>query len=118
MWVYRTREPAALAMRPDVLIDGVIQRLRDLGAAGVSELDGEPENMVFALPKDRTTLRVRWSATQFTWETGFEVEQCEGDAEHGITAEMQVGVRHGVGMPFILRPSQAAPSNTLRKSSP
>ena len=27
-------------------------RLRDLGAAGVSELDGEPENMVFALPKE------------------------------------------------------------------
>ena len=36
----------------DVLIEGVIQRLRDLGAAGVSELDGEPENMVFALPKE------------------------------------------------------------------
>ena len=40
------------ASAPDVLIDGVIQRLRDLGAAGVSELDGEPENMVFALPKE------------------------------------------------------------------
>ena len=44
------------ASAPDVLIDGVIQRLRDLGAAGVSELDGEPENMVFALPKE---LRLR-----------------------------------------------------------
>ena len=40
------------ASAPDVLIEGVIQRLRDLGAAGVSELDGEPENMVFALPKE------------------------------------------------------------------
>ena len=40
------------ASAPDVLIDGVIQRLRDLGAGGVSELDGEPENMVFALPKE------------------------------------------------------------------
>ena len=40
------------ASAPDVLIDGVIQRLRDLGAAGVGELDGEPENMVFALPKE------------------------------------------------------------------
>jgi 4-hydroxy-3-methylbut-2-enyl diphosphate reductase len=40
------------ASAPDVLIDGVIQRLRELGAGGVSELDGEPENMVFALPKE------------------------------------------------------------------
>ena len=40
------------ASAPDVLIEGVIQRLRHLGAAGVSELDGEPENMVFALPKE------------------------------------------------------------------
>ena len=40
------------ASAPDVLIEGVIQRLRDLGAGGISELDGEPENMVFALPKE------------------------------------------------------------------
>jgi 4-hydroxy-3-methylbut-2-enyl diphosphate reductase len=40
------------ASAPDVLIEGVIQRLRDLGAGGVSELAGEPENMVFALPKE------------------------------------------------------------------
>ena len=44
------------ASAPDILIEGVIQRLRDLGAAGVAELDGEPENMVFALPKE---LRLR-----------------------------------------------------------
>ncbi len=40
------------ASAPDVLIDGVIQRLRELGADGVSELAGEPESMVFALPKE------------------------------------------------------------------
>lgn len=39
------------ASAPDVLIDGVIQRLRELGAGTVSELAGEPESMVFALPK-------------------------------------------------------------------
>ncbi len=44
------------ASAPDILIEGVIQRLRELGAAGVAELDGEPENMVFALPKE---LRLR-----------------------------------------------------------
>ncbi|WP_368564472.1 4-hydroxy-3-methylbut-2-enyl diphosphate reductase [Pseudoxanthomonas sp. UTMC 1351] len=44
------------ASAPDVLIDGVIQRLRELGASGVGELEGEPENMVFALPKE---LRLR-----------------------------------------------------------
>ena len=40
------------ASAPDVLVQGVIQRLRDLGAASVAELQGEPENMVFALPKE------------------------------------------------------------------
>ena len=44
------------ASAPQVLVDGVIARLRELGASGVSELDGEPENMVFALPKE---LRLR-----------------------------------------------------------
>ncbi|KAF1696088.1 4-hydroxy-3-methylbut-2-enyl diphosphate reductase [Pseudoxanthomonas koreensis] len=44
------------ASAPQVLVDGVIARLRELGAAGVSELDGEPESMVFALPKE---LRLR-----------------------------------------------------------
>ncbi|GAB1595821.1 4-hydroxy-3-methylbut-2-enyl diphosphate reductase [Lysobacter claricitrinus] len=39
------------ASAPDVLVRGVIDRLRELGADGVRELDGEPENMVFALPK-------------------------------------------------------------------
>jgi 4-hydroxy-3-methylbut-2-en-1-yl diphosphate reductase len=44
------------ASAPDVLVRGVIERLQALGAAGVRELSGEPENMVFALPRE---LRVR-----------------------------------------------------------
>ena len=44
------------ASAPDVLVQGVLDRLRELGAGGVRELDGEPESMVFALPKE---LRVR-----------------------------------------------------------
>ena len=40
------------ASAPDVLVQGVIARLRELGAGGLSELDGKPEDMVFALPKE------------------------------------------------------------------
>lgn len=40
------------ASAPEVLVRGVIERLRELGAQHVGELDGEPENMVFALPKE------------------------------------------------------------------
>jgi 4-hydroxy-3-methylbut-2-enyl diphosphate reductase len=40
------------ASAPDILVRGVIERLRALGAGGVRELDGEPEDMVFALPKE------------------------------------------------------------------
>ena len=40
------------ASAPDVLIEGVLARLRELGAGNVRELHGEPENMVFALPKE------------------------------------------------------------------
>ncbi len=40
------------ASAPDVLVRGVIERLRELGAERVQELDGEPEGMVFALPKE------------------------------------------------------------------
>ncbi|GAB2521489.1 4-hydroxy-3-methylbut-2-enyl diphosphate reductase [Lysobacter humi (ex Lee et al. 2017)] len=40
------------ASAPDILVRGVIDRLRALGATGVTELEGEPENMVFALPKE------------------------------------------------------------------
>ncbi|MNV10188.1 4-hydroxy-3-methylbut-2-enyl diphosphate reductase [compost metagenome] len=44
------------ASAPQVLVDGVIARLKELGATGIGELDGEPESMVFALPKE---LRLR-----------------------------------------------------------
>jgi len=44
------------ASAPDVLVQGVIARLAELGADDVVELDGESESMVFALPKE---LRVR-----------------------------------------------------------
>jgi 4-hydroxy-3-methylbut-2-enyl diphosphate reductase len=40
------------ASAPDVLVQGVLARLHQLGADGVRELHGEPENMVFALPKE------------------------------------------------------------------
>ena len=35
-----------------MLVKGVLQRLADLGATGVRELDGKPEDVVFALPKE------------------------------------------------------------------
>ncbi len=45
------------ASAPEVLVEGVLDRLRALGAASVRELEGEPENMVFALPRElRITL--------------------------------------------------------------
>ena len=40
------------ASAPEVLVRGVIERLRELGAHSVRDLDGEPEDMVFALPKE------------------------------------------------------------------
>ena len=40
------------ASAPEVLVQGVIAKLQALGAGVVSELDGEPENIVFALPKE------------------------------------------------------------------
>ena len=44
------------ASAPDVLVRGVLDRLQELGAASARELHGEPESMVFALPKE---LRLR-----------------------------------------------------------
>jgi 4-hydroxy-3-methylbut-2-enyl diphosphate reductase len=58
-WVQGRRHigVTAGASAPDVLVSGVIERLHELGASGVRELDGEPEDMVFALPKElRLTL--------------------------------------------------------------
>jgi 4-hydroxy-3-methylbut-2-enyl diphosphate reductase len=40
------------ASAPEVLVEGVQARLRELGATGVSSLQGEPEDMVFALPRE------------------------------------------------------------------
>ena len=40
------------ASAPDVLVQGVLDRLRALGGADARELEGEPENMVFALPRE------------------------------------------------------------------
>src|SRR4249919_3405442 len=45
------------ASAPEVLVQGVIAQLQKLGGGGVRELHGEPEDMVFALPKElRLTL--------------------------------------------------------------
>ncbi len=40
------------ASAPEVLVEGVLARLRELGADAVMELPGKQENMVFALPKE------------------------------------------------------------------
>ena len=40
------------ASAPEILVRGVIERLQQLGAASVRELDGKPEDMVFALPRE------------------------------------------------------------------
>jgi 4-hydroxy-3-methylbut-2-enyl diphosphate reductase len=40
------------ASAPEVLVQGVISRLQQLGGGSVRELHGEPEDMVFALPKE------------------------------------------------------------------
>jgi 4-hydroxy-3-methylbut-2-enyl diphosphate reductase len=44
------------ASAPEILVQGVIAHLQSLSAGAVTELKGEPENMVFALPKE---LRVK-----------------------------------------------------------
>jgi 4-hydroxy-3-methylbut-2-enyl diphosphate reductase len=43
---------SAGASAPEVLVRGVIERLHALGAGPVRELDGKPEDMVFALPRE------------------------------------------------------------------
>ena len=40
------------ASAPEVLVQGVIAKLQALGGGVVTELDGETENIVFALPKE------------------------------------------------------------------
>ena len=45
------------ASAPEILVQGVVDRLRELGAGTVEHLEGEPENVVFALPRElRITL--------------------------------------------------------------
>ena len=39
------------ASAPEILVQGVVNRLQELGAGTVDHLEGEPENVVFALPK-------------------------------------------------------------------
>ncbi|HYQ39572.1 MAG TPA: 4-hydroxy-3-methylbut-2-enyl diphosphate reductase [Pseudomonas sp.] len=40
------------ASAPEVLVQGVIERLREWGASEVVELDGRPENVTFSMPKE------------------------------------------------------------------
>jgi len=40
------------ASAPESLVRGVVDRLREWGAADVRELQGDPENMTFALPRE------------------------------------------------------------------
>jgi 4-hydroxy-3-methylbut-2-en-1-yl diphosphate reductase len=53
-WVVGRRRigVTAGASAPDVLVRGVLDRLQALGGAPARELAGEPENMVFALPRE------------------------------------------------------------------
>jgi len=51
------------ASAPDKLVRDVIARLQSWGAGEVRELDGEPENITFALPKELRVLGVAGSAS-------------------------------------------------------
>ncbi len=46
------------ASAPESLVQAVIERLRMAGATSVTEISGEPENVVFALPKELRILMV------------------------------------------------------------
>jgi 4-hydroxy-3-methylbut-2-enyl diphosphate reductase len=46
------------ASAPESLVKAVIERLREWGATGVEEIAGQPENMVFALPKELRVILV------------------------------------------------------------
>jgi 4-hydroxy-3-methylbut-2-enyl diphosphate reductase len=43
---------SAGASAPEVLVRGVIERVRELGGGAIREMRGEPENMTFALPRE------------------------------------------------------------------
>src|SRR5690606_31499636 len=53
-WVQGRRRigVTAGASAPELLVRGVLDRLRELGATNLRELDGKPEDVVFALPKE------------------------------------------------------------------
>ena len=44
------------ASAPELLVQGVVERLGELGAGPPQDLEGKPEDVVFALPK---ALRIR-----------------------------------------------------------
>jgi 4-hydroxy-3-methylbut-2-enyl diphosphate reductase len=46
------------ASAPESLVQGVVARLREWGAGEVRDLEGQPENMVFALPKELRLIMV------------------------------------------------------------
>jgi 4-hydroxy-3-methylbut-2-en-1-yl diphosphate reductase len=46
------------ASAPESLVQAVVERLREWGATGVRDLEGQPENMVFALPKELRLIMV------------------------------------------------------------
>jgi 4-hydroxy-3-methylbut-2-enyl diphosphate reductase len=37
---------------PEVLVDQVIEQLREWGASSVENIDGHPEHVIFALPRE------------------------------------------------------------------
>src|SRR5690606_24659330 len=45
------------ASAPEVLVQSVVERLKELGHTSVANLDGVPEKVVFALPKELQTPR-------------------------------------------------------------
>ncbi|TNJ35132.1 4-hydroxy-3-methylbut-2-enyl diphosphate reductase [Arenimonas terrae] len=53
-WVAGARRVGvtAGASAPEVLVEGVVARLREMGAGEVEHLEGKPEDVVFALPKE------------------------------------------------------------------
>jgi 4-hydroxy-3-methylbut-2-enyl diphosphate reductase len=54
VWVVGKRRigVTAGASAPELLVKGVLDRLQALGAESLRELDGKPEDVVFALPKE------------------------------------------------------------------
>jgi 4-hydroxy-3-methylbut-2-enyl diphosphate reductase len=47
----RSVSVTAGASAPEILVQDVVRRLKELGAGKVNEIDGRPENIVFSMPK-------------------------------------------------------------------